>query len=55
MDVVAVNYNEEVQQSLTYMIALLEPVLILLMAVMVGCIVLSLFLPIVRFVEFMAL
>lgn len=55
MDVVSRNYNDEVQQSLSYMVALLEPVLILLMALMVGGIVLSLFLPIVRFVEFMAL
>ncbi len=48
---VADNYDEEVDQAVTALTSLIEPLMIVMMAVMVGTIVLALFLPIIRIVQ----
>jgi type IV pilus assembly protein PilC len=44
-------YEEEVDATLTALVALIEPALIVVMAVVVGTLVLALFLPIVRIIQ----
>jgi type IV pilus assembly protein PilC len=48
---IADNYDEEVDNSVAALTSILEPLMIVVMAVMVGTIVLALFLPIVRIVQ----
>jgi type IV pilus assembly protein PilC len=48
---VAEVYEEEVDATLTALVALIEPALIVVMAVVVGTLVLALFLPIVRIIQ----
>lgn len=47
-------YEEEVDNAVDSLTALIEPLMIVMMAVMVGTIVLALFLPIVRIIELMS-
>lgn len=47
-------YEEEVDNAVDALTALIEPLMIVMMAVMVGTIVLALFLPIVRIIELMS-
>lgn len=47
-------YEEEVDNAVDSLTALIEPLMIVMMAVMVGGIVLALFLPIVRIIELMS-
>jgi type IV pilus assembly protein PilC len=47
-------YDEEVDNAVESLTALIEPIMIVLMAVMVGTIVLALFLPIVRIIQLMS-
>ena len=44
-------YDEEVDRAVTSLMSLIEPVMIVLMAVMVGTIVIALFLPIIRIIQ----
>jgi type IV pilus assembly protein PilC len=46
-------YDEEVDNAVTGLTSLLEPVMIVLMAVIVGTIVIALFLPIIRIIQLM--
>lgn len=46
---IADNYDEEVDNSVTAMTSLLEPVMIVFLAVVVGSIVIAMFLPIINF------
>ena len=46
---IADNYEEEVDNSVAAMVSLLEPVMIVFLAVVVGGIVIAMFLPIIRF------
>jgi len=46
-------YDEEVDQAVTALISVLEPLMIVLMALVVGTIVLALFLPVIRVVQMM--
>lgn len=48
---VADGYDEEVDNSVNALTSLLEPIMIVVMAVMVGTIVIALFLPIVRIIQ----
>jgi len=48
---IADNYDEEVDNSVNALTSLIEPLMIVLMAVMVGTIVIALFLPIVRIIQ----
>ncbi len=48
---IADNYDDEVNNSVNAMTSLLEPIMIVLLAVIVGCIVVAMFLPIVRFAD----
>ena len=48
---IADNYDEEVDNSVAALTSVLEPLMIVVMAVMVGTIVIALFLPIVRIVQ----
>jgi len=48
---IADNYDEEVDNSLNALTSLIEPLMIVVMAVMVGTIVIALFLPIVRIIQ----
>jgi len=48
---VADNYDEEVDNAVNALTSLIEPLMIVLMAVLVGTIVLALFLPIVRIIQ----
>lgn len=48
---IADTYDEEVDRSVDALTALIEPLMIVLMAVMVGTIVIALFLPIIRIVQ----
>lgn len=48
---IADSYDEEVDHSVTALTALIEPLMIVVMAVMVGTIVIAMFLPIVRIVQ----
>ncbi len=48
---IADNYDDEVDNSVNAMTSLLEPVMIVLLAVIVGGIVVAMFLPIVRFAD----
>jgi len=48
---VADGYDEEVDNSVNALTALIEPLMIVVMAVMVGTIVIALFLPIVRIIQ----
>jgi type IV pilus assembly protein PilC len=48
---IADNYDEEVDSSVAALTSILEPLMIVVMAVMVGTIVIALFLPIVRIVQ----
>jgi type IV pilus assembly protein PilC len=50
---VADMYDEEVDQAVTNLTSLIEPVMIVLMAGIVGTIVIALFLPIIRIVQLM--
>jgi type IV pilus assembly protein PilC len=43
---IADNYDEEVDNATSAMTSLLEPIMILFLAVVVGCIVIAMFLPI---------
>ena len=44
-------YDEEVDRAMASLMSLIEPVMIVLMAVMVGTIVIALFLPIIRIIQ----
>ncbi len=46
---IADNYDEEVDNSVTAMTSLLEPIMIVLLGVVVGSIVIAMFLPIINF------
>jgi type IV pilus assembly protein PilC len=46
-------YDEEVDNTVSALTSLIEPVMIVLMAVIVGTIVIALFLPIVRIIQLM--
>jgi len=48
---IADNYDEEVDSSVNALTSLIEPLMIVVMAVMVGTIVIALFLPIVRIIQ----
>jgi len=48
---VADNYDEEIDNSVNALTSLIEPLMIVVMAVMVGTIVIALFLPIVRIIQ----
>jgi type IV pilus assembly protein PilC len=48
---VADNYDEEVDNSVTAMTSLLEPIMILFLAIVVGSIVIAMFLPLIRIME----
>jgi type IV pilus assembly protein PilC len=48
---VADGYDEEVDNSVNALTSLIEPLMIVVMAVMVGTIVIALFLPIVRIIQ----
>ncbi|MEY3775805.1 MAG: hypothetical protein RLZZ129_2585, partial [Verrucomicrobiota bacterium] len=48
---VADSYDEEVDRTVAALTTLIEPLMIVLMAVMVGTIVIALFLPIIRIVQ----
>jgi type IV pilus assembly protein PilC len=48
---VADTYDEEVDNAVNAMTSLLEPVMIVFLAVVVGCIVIAMFLPLVRIME----
>jgi len=48
---IADNYDEEVDNSINALTSLIEPLMIVVMAVMVGTIVIALFLPIVRIIQ----
>jgi len=48
---IADNYDDEVDNSVNALTSLIEPMMIVLMAVMVGTIVIALFLPIVRIIQ----
>jgi len=48
---IADNYDEEVDNSVNALTSLIEPLMIVVMAVMVGTIVIALFLPIVRIIQ----
>jgi type IV pilus assembly protein PilC len=50
---VADMYDEEVDQAVASLTSLIEPVMIVLMAGMVGIIVIALFLPIIRIIQLM--
>jgi type IV pilus assembly protein PilC len=47
-------YDEEVDQAVAGLSSLVEPVLIVVLAVIVGTIVIALFLPIVRIVQLLS-
>jgi len=47
-------YDEEVERAVVGLTALIEPAMIVLMAVVVGGIVIALFLPIVRIIQVMS-
>jgi len=51
LDRVADTYEEEVDNAVNALTSILEPVMIVLMAVVVGTIVIALFLPLVRIIE----
>ena len=46
---IADNYDEEVDNSVTAMTSLLEPIMIVFLGVVVGSIVIAMFLPIIQF------
>jgi type IV pilus assembly protein PilC len=46
---IADNYDEEVDNAVESMTSLLEPIMIVFLGVMVGCIVVAMFLPIINF------
>jgi type IV pilus assembly protein PilC len=48
---VADSYDEEVDRTVSALTTLIEPLMIVVMAVMVGTIVIALFLPIIRIVQ----
>jgi len=54
LDHVADMYDEEVDQAVASLTSLIEPVMIVLMAAVVGTIVIALFLPIVRIIQLMS-
>ena len=45
------NYDEEVEQALESLISLIEPLMIVFLAVVIGGIVLALFLPLIKIIE----
>lgn len=50
---VADNYEEEVDNAVTAMVSLLEPIMIVFLAVVVGSIVIALFLPLIKMITVM--
>ncbi|MBT3380534.1 MAG: hypothetical protein HN742_00005 [Lentisphaerae bacterium] len=48
---IARNYDEEVENTLEAMISLIEPLMIVFLAVIIGGIVLALFLPLIKIIE----
>ena len=46
-------YDEEVDNAVAGLTSLLEPVMIVLMALIVGTIIIALFLPIIRIIQLM--
>jgi type IV pilus assembly protein PilC len=48
---IADNYDDEVDNAASAMTSLLEPIMILVLAVVVGCIVIAMFLPIKVIIE----
>jgi len=51
---IADNYDEEVDNAVAAMTSLLEPIMIVLLAVIVGSIVIAMFLPLIRMIEIMS-
>jgi type IV pilus assembly protein PilC len=47
---IADNYEEEVDNAVTALVSLLEPIMIVFLAVIVGSIVIALFLPLIRII-----
>jgi type IV pilus assembly protein PilC len=45
------NYDEEVDNAVTAMTSLLEPIMIVFLAVVVGSIVIAMFLPLIKLME----
>ena len=48
---IADNYEEEVDNAVSAMVSLLEPIMIVFLAVVVGSIVIALFLPLIKIIE----
>jgi type IV pilus assembly protein PilC len=48
---VADNYDEEVDNAVAAMTSLLEPIMIIFLAVLVGCIVIAMFLPLIEIIK----
>ena len=48
---IADTYDEEVDNAVAAMTSLLEPIMIVLLAVVVGCIVIALFLPLIEVID----
>ena len=48
---IADNYDEEVDNAVASMTSLLEPIMIVVLAVMVGSIVIAMFLPLITMIE----
>ena len=48
---IADNYDEEVDNAVAAMTSLLEPIMIVILAVIVGSIVIALFLPLIKLME----
>ena len=48
---IADNYEEEVDNAVTAMVSLLEPIMIVFLAVVVGSIVIALFLPLIKIIQ----
>ncbi len=51
---IADNYDEEVDNAVSAMTSLLEPIMIIFLAVMVGSIVIAMFLPLIKMIESMS-
>jgi len=51
---IADNYDEEVDNAVASMTSLLEPIMIVVLAVMVGSIVIAMFLPLITMIENLA-
>jgi type IV pilus assembly protein PilC len=48
---IAVNYEEEVDQAVEALTSLIEPIMIIFLAIVVGGIVIALFLPLIKLID----